>query len=504
MADLSTPPMPIEDEGLPSLADMSLMKPSQDDAAVSETDFANEVREDRLNLLWRITLGFSLFLLWVAFMRRETNGDTLALIGAFSVVGSFLTGQFLRRVNFSVAVWVFGLSLTAAITVPMFTGNADAIHIIPFVYPFIIFLMGLMVSPFGTIVMFVITLHLSVFVPFLALGDWSFMGVYLWSALGIMFTSTLLAAQVTGELYQIANWALENYSRQRRTAIDLFDNRQELERALLRSQVLGEKLQDINEELESAKHFRGQFLANMSHELRTPLNAIIGFSETMLSFPMMYDDVELPESYRRDLMQIHESGQQLLTVINDILDLSKVDAGKLEIHLERVQLDPLIDSVLMTAGGLIAQKPIELKRDASLRLPDVYADESRLRQVLLNLYSNAAKFTDKGSITLHVTDAENDMVRFSVIDTGEGIKADAVEKIFEEFTQTDTRGRDPRAGAGLGLTISRRLVNLMHGRIWAESVYGEGSTFHVVVPKYDPKVHGGSEDDPQPQRALLR
>jgi signal transduction histidine kinase len=302
--------------------------------------------------------------------------------------------------------------------------------------------------------------------------------------------SALLAAQVTGDLYQITEWALDNYKRERRAAIDLFENRQQLERALQRSRILGEKLQNINTELENAKHFRGQFLANMSHELRTPLNAINGFSETMLNFPMMYDDVVLPDAYRHDLEQINHSGQQLLTVINDILDLSKVDAGKLEVNIDCVELDPLIDSVLMTAAGLIANqnKPVDLKRDMPRKLPDVYADDARLRQVLLNLYSNAVKFTDVGSITMAVHD-EGETVRISVSDTGEGIPEDTLEEIFNEFSQAESAGRDPRAGAGLGLTISRRLLNLMSGRIWAESVYGEGATFHVVVPKYNPNIH---------------
>ncbi|MEO1441997.1 MAG: HAMP domain-containing sensor histidine kinase, partial [Chloroflexota bacterium] len=283
-------------------------------------------------------------------------------------------------------------------------------------------------------------------------------------------------------------WALENYKKERGTAIDLFENRQRLERSLRRSEVLGEKLQDINAELESAKHFRGQFLANMSHELRTPLNAIIGFSETMLSFPMMYDNVELPDGYKNDLSQIHSSGQQLLTVINDILDLSKVDAGKLEVQLEPVRLNDVIDNAMMTAAGLMGNKPVELRRNVPHRLPPVFADESRLRQVLINLYSNAAKFTDHGSITISTQIVGADM-QISVTDTGQGIHEDSLEKIFDEFSQVEAEGRDPRAGAGLGLTISRKLLNLMNGRIWAESVYGEGATFHVTIPIYNEVIH---------------
>ncbi|PJF22552.1 MAG: hypothetical protein CUN56_05455 [Phototrophicales bacterium] len=306
-----------------------------------------------------------------------------------------------------------------------------------------------------------------------------------------MFLSASLAAQVTGELYAVTEWALLNYQRERNSNFELFESRNELRRSLKRSQVLGERLQEANRELEAAKeaaeaakNFRGQFLANMSHELRTPLNAIIGFSETMLKFPMMYDDEPLPQAYHADLNQIYTSGQQLLHLINDILDLARVDAGKLEIYMQRVELNDVIQMVLATANGLIGSKPIELKTDLPSPLPDVWADEARVRQVLLNLYSNAVKFTEQGSITLKIQTTDEG-VQFSVTDTGSGIPENQLEAIFEEFKQAEgSGGRDPRAGSGLGLAISRQLLGLMNGRIWAESKVGEGSTFHFVLQPY--------------------
>jgi len=458
--------------------------------AVTNMEFAEEVREDRLALLWKIMMGAGIFFLWVAFMRRNFNGDTIAPMSAIVILGAFASGQILKRGNYPIAAWAFNGAALLAVTYPLLTANPDAIRIIPFIYIFIVLMVGLMLPPVHTFSMLAISVFLTFFGPYPFIGDWSYISAYQFIAASVALMAALVSAMVTGELMQVTGWALENYSRERRTSLDLFENRQRLEKTLVRSQVLGEKLQEINDELESAKHFRGQFLANMSHELRTPLNAIIGFSETMLSFPMMYDDINLPDAYRRDLEQIHTSGQQLLTVINDILDLAKVDAGKLEVNVERVPLDPLIDNVMMTAAGLVAKKPVELKRDLPTSLPDVYADESRLQQVILNLYSNAAKFTDEGSITISVAETDDNAIQISIKDTGEGIKPEALEAIFEEFTQADNQGRDPRAGAGLGLTISRRLLTLMNGRIWADSTYGEGATFHVAVPKYDPAIHG--------------
>ena len=319
-------------------------------------------------------------------------------------------------------------------------------------------------------------------------------GTFQLAAILLTFISAIIAAQVAGDLYQIADWAMSNYQRERRVAGELFENRQALEKSLARSTALGTSLQETNEELataraaaEEAKHFRGQFLANMSHELRTPLNAIIGFSETMLKFPAMYEDVPLPVTYEADLQQIYTSGRQLLTLINDILDLAKVDAGKLDVRMERVDLHRVFSNVVSTAHGLVGNKPVHLETEIPDLLPEVWADEARVRQVLLNLYSNAAKFTEQGSITLTVEEIE-DGVQISMSDTGIGIAPHNLSLIFEEFKQADTGGRDPRSGAGLGLAISRQLMTLMGGHIWAESELGKGSTFHLTLQSYHAPV----------------
>ena len=200
---------------------------------------------------------------------------------------------------------------------------------------------------------------------------------------------------------------------------------------------------------EEAKHFRGQFLANMSHELRTPLNAIIGFSETMLKFPAMYDGVRLPNAYEADLQQIYTSGRQLLTLINDILDLAKVDAGKLDVRMERVDLQPVLKNVVSTASGLVGNKPVQLETDIPDYLPPVWADEARVRQVLLNLYSNAAKFTDRGSIMLTVREVD-DGVRISLTDTGIGISQENLERDLRGIQAGGNRRARPAFRCWLG------------------------------------------------------
>lgn len=361
---------------------------------------------------------------------------------------------------------------------------------LPFVFVVVIFVGGLMIRPQFTLVLALICSVLTLFVPFLSTGEWGFFGAPQFFAIILMFISALLSIQATGELYSVTEWALLNYRKENQTNKALFENREKLQRSLKRSEVLADELSQSNIELEearkaaeAAKNFRGQFLANMSHELRTPLNAIIGFSETMLKFPIMYDNEELPLAYQADLTQIFNSGRQLLHLINDILDLARVDAGKLEIYMQRVQLKPIIDAAMGTARGLLGDKPVELKANLPDELPEVWADETRVRQVLLNLYSNATKFTNEGSITLTVKEI-GDGVQFSLTDTGAGIPADQFDVIFEEFRQVRGQTRPTQAGSGLGLPISKRLLDLMNGRIWLESEVGKGSTFHFVLQPY--------------------
>lgn len=368
-------------------------------------------------------------------------------------------------------------------------GDATLREIAPFVMPVIVFVAGLMLPNGHTATVALIASLTILFAP------WLMGGPILWTTHGLVaillsFLSMLFAVQVTGELYQIADWALQNYNKERQTNDELFEKRAALQKALKRSEALSDSLQATNAELEKArrsaeeaKEFRGKFLANMSHELRTPLNAIIGFSETMLEFPVMYDDVPLPEAYARDLRQIYNSGRQLLHVINDILDLAKVDAGKLEIHLTETDVTSVMQAAMSTAKGLLGKKPVRLEAEFPERLPAVHVDETRFRQILLNLYSNAVKYTDEGFIKLSA-EVQGDELIIHVQDTGLGVDPEFHDKLFREFQQAKAGGRDPRSGSGLGLAISKQLVELMGGRIWMESEVGKGSIFSFAVPLF--------------------
>lgn len=463
--------------------------------------FASEVKSDRLRGLFIATSIVVVSVLMMAFAfgmtDRNANNTTIPiLLAGFTILGgNALTRFLLRREKLEAASWMYAMGITAAIGILLYAGDATAREILPFLFPVLVFLVGLLLSPASTGIMLIVAAGVIFIIPAIATQEGVRLTTHNVSALFMTGITALLAVQVTGELYQITQWALSNYQKERRTNDELFDKRQQLQRSLVRAEALSQSLADSNAELErakkaaeDAKNFRGQFLANMSHELRTPLNAIIGFSETMLEFPIMYDDTTLPPPYERDLGQIYNSGRQLLHVINDILDLAKVDAGKLEIHMEAVNPEPIVKAVVSTAKGLLGGKPVKLEMELPEDMPVVWADESRLRQVLLNLYSNACKYTDEGSITLIVTPREDD-VRFSVKDTGLGIDQEFINKIFEEFQQAKNAGKDPRSGTGLGLAITRQLLDLMGGTIDVDSAPGKGSTFSFTVQRYQ-----GQED----------
>lgn len=235
------------------------------------------------------------------------------------------------------------------------------------------------------------------------------------------------------------------------------------------------------EEMREADSLKSQFLANMSHELRTPLNSIIGFSRVILKGI----DGDINETQRQDLTAIYNAGQHLLGLINDILDISRIEAGKMELSFEEVDLDDIVRGVMSTAAGLVKDKPIELVTDLPDTLPTVHADNMRVRQILLNLISNAAKFTEEGQIGVSANllkHGDQEEILIAVFDTGPGISPEDQERLFERFSQVDASSTRKAGGTGLGLAITQHLVELHGGRIWVESAEGEGSTFLFTLP----------------------
>lgn len=245
---------------------------------------------------------------------------------------------------------------------------------------------------------------------------------------------------------------------------------------------LYQQVLDTAERLREVDRLKSQFLANMSHELRTPLNSIIGFSRVIMKgIDGPVTDVQL-----QDLSAIHGSGQHLLGLINDILDLSRIEAGKMELNFDRVDITDIVKGVMSTTIGLVKDKAIRLVSDIQPNLPPVHADAIRLRQILLNLMSNAAKFTEEGAITVRAwvleREGQQPMVEVSVKDSGIGIPERDLPKLFQTFSQVDGSATRKVGGSGLGLSISKNLIELHGGMIWVDSKVGAGSTFHFTIP----------------------
>jgi len=260
---------------------------------------------------------------------------------------------------------------------------------------------------------------------------------------------------------------------------------EEVEAAQIELQQRAEALEEANIRLQELDRLKSEFLANMSHELRTPLNSVIGFSEVLMDGLVG----EMTPDQNECLGNIHSSGHHLLKLINDILDLSKIEAGRMELESTTFDVAELLAEVQVTITPLIKKKSQVLTVEWADGLPHLTADRFRVKQILLNLLSNAYKFTSvEGHITLSCRQADPATMLFSVVDTGIGIKPEDQEVIFEEFRQVDGSASREMTGTGLGLAISKRMVEMHGGRVWVESEYGHGATFSFLLPLAGPSA----------------
>ena len=237
------------------------------------------------------------------------------------------------------------------------------------------------------------------------------------------------------------------------------------------------EIEEKGRELEAASRHKSQFLANMSHELRTPLNSVLGFTE------LLVDGIygELPDKAKTTVARVQANGRHLLGLINDVLDLSKIEAGQLTLTLEDYSVGQIVRSTVTAVEPLARAKGLELSTTVAENLPIGRGDERRLTQVLLNLAGNAVKFTETGAVDI-LAGAADGHFEIAVRDTGPGIAAKDQALIFEEFQQVDSSSTRQKGGTGLGLAISKRIVEMHGGTIDVESVLGSGSTFRLKIP----------------------
>ena len=283
-----------------------------------------------------------------------------------------------------------------------------------------------------------------------------------WSVIGpIQSIDTRLAAIASGDFSGHVN----------------VTNRDELGALAANVNRMNDELQRLYKALETTSQHKSDFLANMSHELRTPLNAIIGFSQVLRDG--ISGDVNAQQAEYLD--DIVTSANHLLALINDVLDLSKVEAGQVELQVEPFSLRDALERGVSMVREQATTNGVQVALHANGGLDAVTGDERRIRQVIFNLLSNAVKFTEEGGLVDVGAEQRNGEVEVSVADTGPGIAAEDLDRIFEEFQQTETGARQ-HEGTGLGLALSKRFVEMHGGRIWCESELGKGSTFHFTLP----------------------
>ncbi|MEO1715124.1 MAG: ATP-binding protein, partial [Bacteroidota bacterium] len=252
-----------------------------------------------------------------------------------------------------------------------------------------------------------------------------------------------------------------------------------LNETILKQNKLNSDLEEAKVAAEKASVAKTQFLANMSHEIRTPMNAVIGMTSLLRDTKLDQEQTEYVETVRI-------SGENLLNIINDILDFSKIESGKLELENEEFSLVQPIEEVLDLLSTKAFEKKLELLYQVESNVPPyVYGDITRMRQILLNLVNNAIKFTPNGEILVKVNqltdEADQSTLHFQVIDTGIGIPQERIDRLFKSFSQVDSSTTRKYGGTGLGLAICKKLVELMNGQIWVESIEGQGSTFHFTI-----------------------
>lgn len=390
----------------------------------------------------------------------------------------YLSGRSYRRNQFRLSTYILVGGLILAVSTFMIWPDANYFNREIYLLLPVVAMAGLLITPQAALLAAnyaaLVTVVATMAIHGVALANLLVLIFPLSMVYSIAAVSWISSSNLTTTL----RWAYDSQARAQQRSHELFESQQELQKAYQLLETTNIRLGQAEAEARQASEFKTRFITNLSHELRTPLNAIINFSYILAK--KKYGDVT---SEQRDyLNRIQDAGELLLEIINDLLDLAKIEAGQMDLFIEPVNLVDVAASTLNTTAGLLTDKPVQLRQEVSPDLPLINADGMRVRQIFLNLLGNAAKYTDSGSITLRLQLKDSDTVKISVIDTGIGIKEQDFDRIFEEFQQTEEAFALRKTGTGLGLPISRKFAQLHGGQLWVESNYRQGASFHLLLP----------------------
>jgi signal transduction histidine kinase/CheY-like chemotaxis protein len=316
----------------------------------------------------------------------------------------------------------------------------------------------------------------------------SFPGLHLGTIVFATLVTLMIGWILSRTIFNLTEWYIFSFAQAQQKVQEARQHRaqvlqlfKELDQAYYRLNRANTALVAARKTAEEAERFKTEFVTNVSHELRTPLNLIVGFTEMMITSPESYDGVQLPGPYRSDINAVYHSAQHLLALVDDVLDLARIEVGRLPLVREGVDIALLIEETVAIVRDYIHAKGLDLRVHLNEEIPTLWLDRLRIRQVLLNLLVNAARHTSQGAITLTTMSTDDELV-VQVIDTGTGISEQDLDIIFEEFRSTEQPFSEWHSGTGLGIPISKKFVELHNGRMGVESTYGRGTTFWFTLP----------------------
>jgi signal transduction histidine kinase/CheY-like chemotaxis protein len=464
------------------------------------------LREETLRLFLLIVTA--VYVLWQsAITLLAPPGDAPRFWVAFPAVFVCLAGTYwLQQHNSRRATWYFLISSVLTVTVSIWLFTAPAVALF---YPLVVLAAVVLLHPLAGVAIAVGSYALLLLLW--QLGPLAFVSIGRLAELAISLLMTVIVAwALERNMATAVRWSLTSYDQALQKSREAQTHRAQLVQALRQLDIAYYRLQHANTALEvawkaadSAERSKSEFVTNISHELRTPLNLIVGFSEMILVSPESYG-VALPSVYRGDLNAVYRSAQHLLTLTNDVIDLARVGMDRLALVREQGAIGQVIEEACNIVREYIEAKGLTLQQKVQSDLPAMSFDRLRLRQVLLNLLTNAARFTERGSITVSAAH-EDGWVRLQVSDTGRGIASQNLARVFDQYYHSppdNPQSAGELGGFGLGLAISKRFVELHGGQMGVESTEGFGTTFWFTLPI--PPVEGVSRSEPwRPFRPIL-